>query len=250
MEMVLNNNQIEQFKKLKTDVTRFMMMYQFALNELETKIEILKEEFQFLHDYNPIEHIKSRVKSLESIMKKISRKGVPFSLEDIKHHIKDIAGLRITCSFITDIYHIRDMLQNQFELRVNEMKDYIVNPKPNGYRSLHLLVEVPVVMSDGKENVCVEIQIRTIAMDFWASLEHKIFYKYNQAVPSSLLQELKEASDSANKLDLQMERLHREIAVIKENQGENTAEELTQLLLSNQNFKLPAALLELGKETD
>jgi putative GTP pyrophosphokinase len=226
-----------------------MMMFQFALNELETKIEILKEEFQFLHDYNPIEHTKSRVKTLESIMNKISRKGVPFSLDDIKLNIKDIAGLRITCSFIADIYQIRDMLKNQFELRVLEEKDYIENPKPNGYRSLHLVVEVPVVMSDGRENVCVEIQIRTIAMDFWASLEHKIFYKYNQSVPSQLLLELKEASDSANRLDLQMERLNREIGVIKENQSEDQLEDFTQLFLNNRQFRLPQSLLELGKET-
>ncbi|MEK3884055.1 GTP pyrophosphokinase family protein [Paenibacillus sp. PL2-23] len=242
-------NQIEQFKKLKTEVTRFMMMYQFALNELETKIEILKEEFQFLHDYNPIEHTKSRVKTLESIMNKISRKGIPFSLEDMKHHIKDIAGLRITCSFIADIYQIRDMLKNQFALKVLEEKDYIEKPKPNGYRSLHLVVEVPVVMSSGRENVCVEIQIRTIAMDFWASLEHKIFYKYNQSVPSALLLELKEASDSANRLDLQMERLNREISVIKENQSEDQLEDITQILLNNKQFKLPQALLELGNES-
>ncbi|MCR2807802.1 GTP pyrophosphokinase [Paenibacillus soyae] len=243
-------NQIEQFKKLKTEVTRFMMMYQFALNELETKIEILKEEFQFLHDYNPIEHTKSRVKSLESIMNKISRKGVPFSLDDIKLRIKDIAGLRITCSFIADIYQIRDMLKNQFELKVLEEKDYIENPKPNGYRSLHLVVEVPVVMSDGRENVCVEIQIRTIAMDFWASLEHKIFYKYNQSVPAGLLLELKEASDSANRLDLQMERLNREIAVIKETQSEDQLEDFTQLFLGNRQFRLPESLRELGKENE
>ncbi|WP_168119901.1 GTP pyrophosphokinase family protein [Paenibacillus sp. HB172176] len=246
----MNNNQIEQFKKLKTDVTRFMMMYQFALNELETKIEIVKEEFQFLHDYNPIEHTKSRVKSLESIMNKIGRKGIVLSLEEIKHHIKDIAGLRITCSFISDIYKISDMLQNQFELKINEIKDYIQHPKPNGYRSLHLLVEVPVVMSDGKENVCVEIQIRTIAMDFWASLEHKIFYKYNQTVPSRLIQELKEASDSANKLDKQMERLHREISVIKETQNEDFSEQLTKLLINNQSFKLPSSVLELGSSKE
>lgn len=244
------NYPIEQFKKLKTEVTRFMMMYQFALNELETKIEILKEEFQFLHDYNPIEHTKSRVKTLESIINKVSRKGIPFSIDDIKMHIKDIAGLRITCSFISDIYHIRDMLQNQFGLRINEVKDYIENPKPNGYRSLHLLVEVPVFMSDGTENVCVEIQIRTIAMDFWASLEHKIFYKYTQGIPSMLLQELKEASDSANRLDQQMERLHREISVIKENQAEDEASEITRLLLQNPSFQLPSSLLELGRSSE
>jgi putative GTP pyrophosphokinase len=243
------NYPIEQFKKLKTEVTRFMMMYQFALNELETKIEILKEEFQFLHDYNPIEHTKSRVKTLESIINKVNRKGIPFSIEDIKMHIKDIAGLRITCSFISDIYHIRDMLQNQFGLRINEVKDYIENPKPNGYRSLHLLVEVPVFMSDGTENVCVEIQIRTIAMDFWASLEHKIFYKYTQGVPAMLLQELKEAADSANRLDKQMERLHREISVIKENQAEDEDSEITRLL-QNPSFQLPSSLLELGRSSE
>lgn len=252
METNLNqpNYPIEQFRKLKTEVTRFMMMYQFALNELETKIEILKEEFQFLHDYNPIEHTKSRVKSLESIMTKISRKGIPFSMDHIKEHIKDIAGLRITCSFISDIYQIRDMLQNQFGLRINEVKDYIENPKPNGYRSLHLLVEVPVFMSDGTENVCVEIQIRTIAMDFWASLEHKIFYKYTQGIPTKLLQELKEAADSANKLDMQMERLHSEIAVIKENQADDEVNEITRLLLKNPSFQLPSSLLELGRSVE
>ncbi|MFD0960536.1 GTP pyrophosphokinase [Paenibacillus chungangensis] len=233
--------QMEQFKKLKTEVTRFMMMYQFALNELETKIEILKEEFHFLHDYNPIEHTKSRVKSLESMMSKISRKGIPISLDSIKNNIKDIAGLRITCSFIPDIYRIRDMLQNQFELTILEEKDYIKNPKPNGYRSLHLIVEVPVIMSDGKENVCVEIQVRTIAMDFWASLEHKIFYKYAQSVPTSLLMELKQAADAANRLDKQMERLNREISVMKENQDENYGEELTKLLMNSPQFALPAA---------
>lgn len=242
----VSHYQVEQFKKLKTEVTRFMMMYQFALNELETKIEILKEEFHFLHDYNPIEHTKSRVKSIESIINKVARKGLDISLDSIKSNIKDIAGLRITCSFISDIYRIRDMLSNHFDLKILEVKDYIQNPKPNGYRSLHLLAEVPVVMSDGKENVCVEIQIRTIAMDFWASLEHKIFYKYDQSVPGRLLEELKQASDSANKLDQQMERLHQEITVIKENQSENDGEELTRLLMGNRQFALPSSLLQLG----
>lgn len=246
----MNAYQVEQFKKLKNEVTRFMMMYQFALNELETKIEILKEEFHYLHDYNPIEHTKSRVKSLESIVNKIGRKNIPLSITSIKENIKDIAGLRITCSFISDIYRISEMLKHQFDLNILEVKDYIEHPKPNGYRSLHLLVEVPVFMSDGKETVCVEIQIRTIAMDFWASLEHKIFYKYNQSVPAELINELKEASDSANKLDQQMERLNREIAVIKENQEDDFELELTKLLTNNQQFALPASLLELGRQAD
>ena len=182
---------IDQFKKFKYEITRFMMIYKFALDQMETKIEVLKEEFQSLHDYSPIEHTKSRLKSPESIMNKMFRKNHELTFESIKKNIKDIAGVRITCSFISDIYRIKDMLCNQSDLRVLEVKDYIQNPKPNGYQSLHLLVDVPVYMSNGEERACVEIQIRTIAMDFWASLEHKIFYKYNKDVPERLTKELK-----------------------------------------------------------
>ena len=220
-----------------------MMMYKFALDSFETKIEILKEEFQFLHDYNPIEHTKTRLKTPESILNKISRKGCDISLPSIRESIKDIAGMRITCSFVRDIYRISDMLKRQSDLKIIEIKDYILHPKPNGYQSLHLLVEVPVYMSDRQDNVCVEVQIRTIAMDFWASLEHKIFYKYNEAVPQRLLQELKEAADSAAALDKRMERLPKEIEEIKERRSE---EENNQVIsIRNEQFALPAALLEV-----
>ncbi len=234
---------IEQLKRFKNDITRFMMMYKFALDALETKVEILKEEFQFLHDYNPIEHTKTRLKTPESILNKISRKGCDISLNSIRGHIKDIAGMRITCSFVSDIYRISDMLARQKDLNIIEIKDYILHPKPNGYQSLHVLVEVPVYMSDREENVCVEVQIRTIAMDFWASLEHKIFYKYNQAVPQRLLQELKEAADSAAALDKRMERLHKEIEAIKESR--NGADNASVISIRNEQFAIPAALLEL-----
>lgn len=236
------SNQVEQFKRLREEITRVMMMYQFALNELETKIEILKEEFQLLHDYNPIEHTKSRVKTFESIIGKIQRKNMPFNLDSIRNGIKDIAGIRITCSFISDIYRIKEMLEQHFDVEIYEVKDYIKNPKPNGYRSLHLIAGVPVVMTTGREMVCVEIQIRTIAMDFWASLEHKIFYKYNEAVPLHLIGELKQAADAANVLDQQMERLHKEISIIKEKQQDD-GDEFTKLFLSQvskqSNLKLP-----------
>ncbi|GGF71334.1 hypothetical protein GCM10010912_15600 [Paenibacillus albidus] len=238
-------NQIEQFKKIKYELTRFMLIYKFALDEIETKIEILKQEFQSLHDYSPIEHTKSRIKSPESIMNKMLRKNKEFSLTAVKNSIKDIAGLRITCSFISDIYHVSEMLQKQDDLKILDIKDYIKNPKPNGYQSLHLLVEVPVFMSDCQEQVCVEVQIRTIAMDFWASLEHKIFYKYDQAVPEHLTRELKHAADSANALDLQMERLHREIKEIKDAQGEDSDEELRRIIINNQQFTLPANFIKL-----
>jgi putative GTP pyrophosphokinase len=137
------------------------------------------------------------------------------------------------------------MLCNQSDLRVLEVKDYIQNPKPNGYQSLHLLVEVPVYMSNGEERACVEIQIRTIAMDFWASLEHKIFYKYNKDVPEHLTRELKNAADSANALDHQMERLHREIQEIKDAENERDEEELRRIIINNQQFTLPNNLLRL-----
>ncbi|MGG4217681.1 GTP pyrophosphokinase family protein [Paenibacillus jamilae] len=237
---------MDKLKKLKHDITRFMLIYKFALDEMETKIEILKQEFQALHDYSPIEHTKSRLKSPESIMNKMLRKNSELSLEAIKDSIKDIAGLRITCSFISDIYDVSNMLQRQSDLKVLEIKDYIKNPKPNGYQSLHLLVQVPVFMSDCEELVCVEVQIRTIAMDFWASLEHKIFYKYNQSVPESLTRELKNAADSANALDLQMERLHREIKEIKDARGEeDSMEELRKIMINNQQITVPANFLKL-----
>ncbi|MCM3627934.1 GTP pyrophosphokinase family protein [Paenibacillus glycanilyticus] len=242
---------VSQFQQLKQLITRFMMTYKFALDEMETKIEILKEEFQMLHDYNPIEHTKSRLKSPESIMNKLVRKNLDISLPSIKENIRDIAGLRITCSFIKDIYLISDMLQRQSDLKVLEVKDYIKQPKPNGYQSLHMLIEVPVFLSDRVERVCIEVQIRTIAMDFWASLEHKIFYKYNAAVPDSLVQELKAAAESVTALDRQMERLHREMGEIKADNVIDAEEQLKLLQIDNQQFNIPIALLEMiGDKSD
>ncbi|MFE4711930.1 GTP pyrophosphokinase family protein [Paenibacillus sp. NPDC056722] len=239
-------DQIEKMKRFRNEITRFMLLYKFALDEMETKVEILKQEFQSLHDYSPIEHTKSRLKSPESIMNKMLRKNCEISLASVKQDIKDIAGLRITCSFISDIYHVSEMLQKQDDLTVLEIKDYIKNPKPNGYQSLHLLIQVPVFMSDGQELVCVEVQIRTIAMDFWASLEHKIFYKYNQSVPERLTLELKQAAESANMLDVQMERLHREIKEIKDAQGEDDMiEDLKRIIINNQKIALPSGFLKL-----
>jgi len=245
----MNVMQMEQLKLIRTEITRFMLKYKFALDEIETKIEILKEEFQALHDYSPIEHTKSRLKSPESMMKKLLRKGGEISLASIEENIKDIAGLRITCSFISDIYKISEMLQKQSDLTVLNVKDYIKDPKPNGYQSLHLLVEVPVFFSDRVEKVCVEVQIRTIAMDFWASLEHKIFYKYNKSVPQRLLEELKAAADTANALDHQMERLNREVQAIKDMHDEDSLlEELKSIQINNHKYQLPAGLLEIFSE--
>ncbi|WP_203334603.1 GTP pyrophosphokinase [Planococcus beigongshangi] len=235
---------LQEMKRLKKELVRFMMGYKFALDELNTKIDILKQEFHFIHDYNPIENVSSRVKSPESILKKLYKKGLEISLPVIEENIKDVAGIRITCSFETDIYKLAEMLKKQDDLYVLEVKDYIKNPKPNGYRSLHLLLKVPVFLSDRVQEVCVEVQIRTISMDFWASLEHKIYYKYHKEIPSEILDELKEAADSAAQLDRKMESIHREMNRLKNQVGAD--EDLHTLEISDERFQLPENFLLAG----
>ena len=196
---------------LRDDFARFMMPYKFGIDEVNTKIQILREEFSQLHAYNPIEHVSSRLKTPESIIEKITRKGCDPSFDAIRTTITDIAGVRVTCSFVSDVYRVFDLITGQNDLKLIVAKDYIAEPKPNGYKSLHAIVEVPVFLSDGPFPVPVEIQLRTIAMDFWASLEHKIYYKYDRDVPQDLLAGLKQAADTASELDTTMERLHSEI---------------------------------------
>lgn len=234
---------LEQIKRLKIEFTRFMMSYKFAIDEAKTKIDILNQEFNYIHEYNPIEHVKSRLKSPESILKKIYRKGYDLSLSSIKENIHDIAGIRIICSFVSDIYKISEMLAKQEDIQVIMCKDYIKNPKPNGYRSLHLVVKVPVFMSDRVENVSVEIQIRTIAMDFWASLEHKIYYKYDRDVPEELMRQLKEAADAAAELDRKMENIHKQVLEIKSN--DDQVNDLYDLLINDERLHVPDAILKL-----
>lgn len=232
----------KQIKELKVELMRFMMSYKFALDEVNTKIDILKQEFQYMHDYSPIEHVSSRVKSPDSIMKKVQKKGYELSLEDIQKNIRDIAGIRITCSFSSDIYVISEMLQKQKDIEVVEVKDYIEKPKSNGYKSLHMIIKIPIFMSDREDHVYVEIQIRTIAMDFWASLEHKIYYKYNKEIPTHIKDELKEAATSASQLDKKMENLHIEMKKIKENVGYD--EDVEEIMLRDERFHLPLEFLK------
>ncbi|GAE26294.1 GTP pyrophosphokinase [Halalkalibacter wakoensis JCM 9140] len=237
----MDRKQLSKLRALKIELTRFMMLYQFALDELNTKFNILKQEFEYIHDYNPIENVTSRVKSPESILKKVHKKGFELSLPSIRENIQDIAGVRITCSFISDIYELKKQIEGQQDLEVVEIKDYIANPKPNGYQSLHLILRVPVSMSDRIERVFVEVQIRTIAMDFWASLEHKIYYKYNQEVPKHLVAELKEAAHSAAQLDKKMESIHMEMNEHKE--ALERKEEVQELVINNEKFRLPLDFL-------
>ncbi|PTR31151.1 putative GTP pyrophosphokinase [Rhodococcus sp. OK519] len=206
-------------EQLRTDFSRFMMTYRFGIAQLMTRVNTLEDEFTHINLYNPIEHVTSRLKSPESIIRKAQRIDCPLTIDDVRENILDIAGVRITCSFISDTYRIADMITGQPDIEVREVEDYIANPKPNGYKSLHLIVEVPVYLSDRVQRVPIELQIRTIAMDFWASLEHKIYYKFNRAVPAELLAELTEAAETAHRLDIKMERLNDEFAKLKAQPG-------------------------------
>lgn len=207
----LTPQQIDSLRALRQDFSRMIMHHRFVIDEVLTKLSILREESALAHSYNPIEHISSRVKSPRSLLEKVHRRGLPLDVEVIRRKITDIAGIRITCSFIADTYHVLELLTAQDDIRVVEIKDYIANPKPNGYRSLHAILEVPVFLHGGAVHVICEVQIRTIAMDFWASLEHKIHYKFDGDVPEHLIDELTEAADASDELDHKMERLHSEV---------------------------------------
>lgn len=205
----LPQHQIEDFRKLMEDWKNELLVYKFALDQMDTKFSIISQEYNLIHGHNPIEHTKSRVKNFESLINKLVRKGCDITTSAAKEHINDIAGLRIVCSFLSDIYNMVEVLKEHEDIKILKVKDYIKNPKPNGYRSLHLIVEVPVYLTNRVEHAKVEIQIRTIAMDFWASLEHKIYYKLNNEVPDRLTDELKEAADIANYLDEKMLHIRR-----------------------------------------
>ncbi|WP_430592125.1 GTP pyrophosphokinase [Humidisolicoccus flavus] len=201
----------EELKNLQQTLVRFRQLYKFAIDEVLTKINILREEFENTNDYSPIEHVNSRMKSMESLLSKVVRTDCPPDLDSVRDRIRDIAGIRVTCSFEADVYRIAEILSNQPDITVVEIKDYVKAPKPNGYKSLHLIVQIPVFLSTGSELVYVEIQIRTIAMDFWASLEHKIYYKFDRDVPAEILAELKNAADTAHELDQRMARLRAQV---------------------------------------
>ena len=187
------------------------LIYNSALKEIGTKLEILNDEFQHVHFYNPIEHIKSRIKSPESIVKKLKKNGYESIIENMVKYVNDIAGIRVICSFTSDIYRIAEMLINQSDIKVISVKDYIQTPKPSGYKSYHLIVTVPVFLSDRIVDTKVEIQIRTVAMDFWASLEHKIHYKFNTNVPEYIKSELVECAKMVAELDARMLGLNEQV---------------------------------------
>ena len=187
------------------------LIYNSALKQIMTKLDILNDEFQHVHRYNPIEHIKSRIKTPESIVKKLKKYGYESTIDNMVDYVNDIAGIRVICSFTSDIYRIAEMISSQNDIRVISVKDYIVNPKQSGYKSYHMLVTVPIYLSDCVKIAKVEIQIRTVAMDFWASLEHKIHYKFEGNAPERIKEQLVECSRIVSELDERMRSLNEEI---------------------------------------
>lgn len=188
-----------------------MFLYNAALKEINTKIDILNDEFQHIYHYTPIEHIKSRIKTPTSIVNKLKKNGYETSVENMVKYVNDIAGIRIICSFTSDIYLIADMITKQSDLKVVSVKDYITHPKVSGYQSYHILVTVPIHLTQGIVDTIVEIQIRTIAQDFWASLEHKIYYKFEGNAPDYIRRELQECANIVSNLDRRMLSLNEKI---------------------------------------
>ena len=190
---------------------QIMMMYTCAIREVRTKLEVLNDELSIRNQRNPIEMIKARVKKPESIVEKLQRRGLPVSLESVVNNLDDVAGIRVICSFIDDIYAVADMLIRQDDVHVIAIKDYIKNPKTNGYRSYHMIIEVPVFFSDRKKNMRVEVQIRTMAMDFWASLDHQLKYKKTLTNDMDISDEMKKCADIIAQTDAKMLEIRKQI---------------------------------------
>ena len=209
---------IEEFAKIKKGFSIQQQLYQAAIKEIRTKLEILDEEFRVKYDHNPIHHIESRLKSVESIVKKLQKKDLEISIDSIVNNLSDVAGVRVICNYKDDVESIAKFLVNQDDITYIEQRDYISNPKENGYRSLHLIIAIPIFLYESTELVRVEVQIRTIAMDFWASLEHKLKYKKESPVSNNLYHRLQRCAINLAALDEEMQDIYR---VINEENKEN-----------------------------
>lgn len=194
---------------------KLMFLYETAMEQVLAKINVIHKENKFLYQRSPIEHISSRIKSKQSISRKLEHKNLALTLDNVVNFIEDVAGIRIICSFSNEIFDIASALKRQHDIRVIKIKDYVTQPKENGYMSYHMILEVPVQLLEKIIYVKVEVQIRTIAMDFWASLEHKIYYKYEGHAPEHLRRELKECADITKFLDHKMLAIHEEFQEFK-----------------------------------
>lgn len=212
LEAVFDEDMINWSKGVVQKYKRLMAYYRCAMMEVETKFNVLNEEFSLRYDRNPINGIKSRLKRLDSIQEKLHRKQLPFDMQTIETHIHDVAGVRVICAFVEDVYLLAEALLKQDDVMLIEKKDYIANPKPNGYRSLHLIVTVPIFLEHEKRVMQVEIQLRTIAMDFWASLEHQLRYKKDFVFTEEMAQELRDCAQLSAQVDLRMDSLRERLA--------------------------------------
>jgi len=195
-----------------------ILKYTAALKTLETQISILLQDYEHKNNYNPVEHIKSRIKSYDSATKKLTSRGYELTTKNIEEHVHDMVGLRIVCSFLSDVYEIVKIIEDSDQITIRDKKDYISNPKDTGYYSYHLLVYVPVYLIDGVTLVEAEIQIRTVAMDFWASLDHKITYKFKGEIPEEIKEGMHKCAEDIHALDQKMLKLNNEMQIIKDDQ--------------------------------
>jgi putative GTP pyrophosphokinase len=222
----------EEFEESFETIREMFTLYICAVREVNTKLENLNQEFEFRKERNPIQYIDYRIKSPQSILEKMKRNHLEMSAQSLWNNICDVAGIRVVCSYINDIYAIAGMLTRQDDVILLQQKDYIKNPKESGYRSLHLIIETPVFLSDKKHMVKVEVQIRTIAMDFWASLEHQLRYKADMDVPDSVRERLKKSAENIYHTDLEMEQIFKEIWKVDEKTEEVQGEESNTVKIS------------------
>lgn len=221
---VATKEALEWVKGQMAPFRSLMVYYKCAMMEVETKFKVLNEELSLLYSRNPISSIKTRLKSFESIFEKMNRRGYPKTVESLETNMHDVAGVRVICSFPEDVYMMADALLKQDDVTLLEWKDYIENPKPNGYRSLHLIVEVPIFLADEKKMMKVEIQLRTIAMDFWASLEHQLKYKKHLEGAEHITEELYQCAEISAKLDLKMDDIRKTLEKISGTVSNGNAE--------------------------
>ncbi len=209
----------EEFQRMVDDFFAIQCRYSAALREVQTKLEILDDEFQMKHRRNPIHHMQSRLKTIQSMMEKLKRKQYAVSMESAVENLNDIAGIRVICSYVQDVYAVAKLLISQDDVQLVEVRDYIHSPKANGYRSLHLIIQIPVFLQEGRVMVPVEVQIRTIAMDFWASLEHTMRYKAQGDVPEDISSELQQVGVDIARLDEKMQSIHDRIDALAESRS-------------------------------
>ena len=210
----VNMNYSLAMEELRREYSKIVGVYEAAIREINARLQTLDSEFSIKHQHNPIHHIETRVKSLNSIVKKLHDTGIPISMDNAKKNLHDIAGVRVVCCYVDDIYRIADLLLQQDDISLILEKNYIKNPKPNGYRSLHIVVDVPVYMSQGKLFIPVEIQIRTVAMDFWAPLEHGIRYKATDEVSQGIVDQLRACADVITETDYKMQEIFRALQMV------------------------------------